>query len=235
MAGTFSRNRRADTAPHVAVLASVVLAGRVLAVVALAALAAGCARVENTGSPAAASVPSAAAPKAEAPKPSAAAKPSAIASSSAPSAVGTSRPPAGAASVGPEEGTYTPKQFGPGVVLVPNLDTAPVVPRGMTVDAYIGAYYKALLAKDWARAMKMVPAENPKDTVKQFVARTSGYEASAFRVVTAGVTNGIGAARVDVTTSKNGVWSVTWEFVTTKRGLVVKTLKYGRIGQNGCH
>lgn len=129
---------------------------------------------------------------------------------------------------------FTPPQRGPGAVLTFDPKTAPVVPKGIAVDSYIASYYRALIDRKWERAFRMVPKSRPAETLAGFRTLQYGYEVKSFTIM--GRTSGTGI-RVLVlhVTPDNGVWNTTWEFVRTRRGVVVKDLTYARPGGAGCH
>ncbi len=112
--------------------------------------------------------------------------------------------------------------------------TSPVVPKGMPVDAYITAYYQALIDGKWSRAFRRVPKTGPKETLADFRALQYGYEVKSFNIVGPGAGVGRNVLVAQVTPS-NGVWNTTWTFVSTRRGTVVKDLTYARVGGAGCH
>ena len=112
--------------------------------------------------------------------------------------------------------------------------TAPAVPKGMDVHAYIASYYRALIDKKWGRAFRMVPKTGPEETLADFKSLQYGYEVGSFTIVGRIAGAGIRVLVAHVTPG-NGVWNTTWEFVSTRRGTVVKDLIYARPGGAGCH
>jgi hypothetical protein len=128
----------------------------------------------------------------------------------------------------------TPPRRGPGAVLDFDPKTAPVVPKGMTVDAYIAAYYQALIDKEWRTAFGMVPKTDPTETLADFRTLQYGYEVGSFTIIGRVAGAALRVLVVHVTPG-NGVWNTTWAFVRTRRGTVVKDLTYARPGGAGCH
>ena len=115
-----------------------------------------------------------------------------------------------------------------------DLKTAPVVPKGTDVTAYIASYYRALIGQKWSKAFRMVPRVRRTETLADFKTLQYGYEVGSFSI--AGPTGGTALSVLVVhVTPGNGVWNTTWEFVRTRRGTVVKDLTYARPGGGGCH
>jgi hypothetical protein len=129
---------------------------------------------------------------------------------------------------------FTPAKRGAGAALTFDPKTAPVVPKGMDVHAYIASYYRALIDKKWGRAFRMVPKTGPEETLADFKSLQYGYEVGSFTIVGRIAGAGIRVLVAHVTPG-NGVWNTTWEFVSTSRGTVVKDLIYARPGGAGCH
>ena len=129
---------------------------------------------------------------------------------------------------------FTPAKRGAGAALTFDPKTAPVVAKGMDVNAYIASYYRALIDKKWGRAFRMVPKTGPEETLADFKSLQYGYEVGSFTIVGRIAGAGIRVLVAHVTPG-NGVWNTTWEFVSTSRGTVVKDLIYARPGGAGCH
>lgn len=129
---------------------------------------------------------------------------------------------------------FTPPRRGPGAVLTFDPKTAPVVPKAMSVNAYIDSYYRALIDGRWAEAFNMVPKTSPKQGLADFKSLQYGYEVRSFRIMGPGVGAGVRVLVVHVTPA-NDVWNTTWEFVKGRRGVLVKDLTYARPGGGGCH
>jgi len=129
---------------------------------------------------------------------------------------------------------FAPAKRGPGAVLTFDPKTAPAVPKGMDVHAYIASYYRALIDKKWGRAFRMVPKTGPEETLADFKTLQYGYEVGSFTIVGRIAGAGTRVLAVHVTPG-NGVWNTTWEFVSARRGTLVKDLIYARPGGAGCH
>jgi len=151
------------------------------------------------------------------------------AAAAAPVAVSSPSSPTAGVAVG-----STPAKRGAGAVLTFDPKTAPVVPKGTDVDAYIASYYRALIEKKWGRAFRMVPKTGPEETLADFRSLQHGYEVGSFTIVGRIAGAGIRVLVAHVTPG-NGVWNTTWEFASTRRGTVVKDLIYARPGGAGCH
>jgi hypothetical protein len=129
---------------------------------------------------------------------------------------------------------FAPAKRGPGAVLTFDPKTAPAVPKGMDVHVYIASYYRALIDKKWGRAFRMVPKTGPEETLADFKTLQYGYEVGSFTIVGRIAGAGTRVLAVHVTPG-NGVWNTTWEFVSARRGTLVKDLIYARPGGAGCH
>ena len=147
----------------------------------------------------------------------------------APVAVSSPSSPTAGTAVG-----FTPAKRGAGAALTFDPKTAPVVPKGMDVHAYIASYYRALIDKKWGRAFRMVPKTGPEETLADFKSLQYGYEVGSFTIVGRIAGAGTRVLAVHVTPG-NGVWNTTWEFVSARRGTLVKDLIYARPGGAGCH
>lgn len=125
--------------------------------------------------------------------------------------------------------------LGPGAVVDPDMDIAPLRPKGVSSASYVDGYYASLTAKEWKKAAAMVPRTANKDSVRDFTAAYEGYELGSYSILMATEEASGSEVLVVQTTPSGGVWNITWRFVPTKRGMALKDLVYARPGGAGCH
>jgi hypothetical protein len=136
--------------------------------------------------------------------------------------------------VSPDQASnYVPRHRGVGSALKPDIDGAPVVPRGQGIEHYVAAFYAAVESKDWQKASTMVPPSEPGEGLRDFERRQQGYELGTVSIFPSATSEGKATAFVVLLTPKNGVWHVTWRFLETPRGIVVEDLTYARPNKAG--
>jgi len=129
--------------------------------------------------------------------------------------------------------SFVPNHRGVGAVLKPDLDRAPVVPRGQGIEDYVAAFYAAVESKDWRKASTMVPPCEPGEGPRDFKRRQQGYELGTVSIFPSAMIEGKATAFVVLLTPRHGIWHVTWRFLETPRGIVVKDLTYTRLNKAG--
>jgi hypothetical protein len=101
--------------------------------------------------------------------------------------------------------------------------TATKVPAGETPKQYVENYYKAVLAKDYAKAYALLPADKKAATdEKAFGAQLDGYGLTGYKmgeVTTTGDTTTVGASM----SAPGGEFEYLWTFVKVGDGYVVKS------------
>jgi hypothetical protein len=129
--------------------------------------------------------------------------------------------------------SFVPEHRGVGSALKSHLDRAPVVPSGQTMEEYVATFYAAVKSRDWRQASTMVPPCEPGEGAGDFRRRQQGYELGTVNIFPSAMSEGKATAFVVLLTPQNGIWHVTWRFLDTPRGIVVKDLTYARPNQAG--
>jgi len=126
-----------------------------------------------------------------------------------------------------------PGHRGVGAALSPDLDRAPVVPRRQKIEEYVAAFYEAVESKDWGRASAMVPPSEPGEGSRDFERRQQGFEFGTVSLFPSAMSEGKATVFAVLATPRHGVWHVTWRFLETPRGVVVRDLTYARPNMTG--
>ncbi len=104
--------------------------------------------------------------------------------------------------------------------------TATKVPPKQNPEAYVKAYYQAILAKKWDAAFKMQPAASQKGaSVADFQSTQTGYGMKAFNVLSSKAQGDVATVEVEQDLGANGKWGVEWTFAKYKDGWVVQSRK----------
>jgi len=129
--------------------------------------------------------------------------------------------------------SFVPGHRGVGAALKPDTDRAPVVPRGQEIEEYVAAFYGAVESKNWRKASPMVPPCEPGEGLRDFKRRQLGYELGTVSIFPSAMSEGKATVFVVLATPRHGVWHVTWRFLESPRGVVVRDLTYARPNRTG--
>jgi hypothetical protein len=102
---------------------------------------------------------------------------------------------------------------------------ATAVPASTKPEAFVDAYYKAILSGDWSAALKSLPADQQKgETVASYKNRVSGYGTSGYKITSAQTQGNLFVVVVDQVTP-SGTITNAWVFQKYKGGYVVAAKK----------
>ena len=100
--------------------------------------------------------------------------------------------------------------------------TATKVPAGQQPEAFVKAYYQAILDKKWDVAFKMQPAASQQGTVQDFQQTEQMYGLKSFGIVSAVSEGATATVVVRQDLGKNGVFGAQWTFVKPGSQWLVK-------------
>jgi hypothetical protein len=97
-----------------------------------------------------------------------------------------------------------------------------MVAEGKTPEEHVAAYFDAVVAKDYATAFALQPADKIAGrTVESYQADVEGYGISAYTILGSGEQQGYTQVTASVTTAAIGEVKYVWSFQETAEGWVV--------------
>jgi hypothetical protein len=102
--------------------------------------------------------------------------------------------------------------------------TATKVPAGQAPEAFVKAYYQAILDKKFAVAFKMQPAASQEgQTVEGFQqTQEQMYGMKSFKIISSKIVGDTATVLVQQDLGTNGTWGATWTFVKDAKAWLVK-------------
>jgi hypothetical protein len=101
------------------------------------------------------------------------------------------------------------------------------VPADSTPDAFVSAYYQAILDGKWDDAFKMQPAASQTGSVADFQATQEMYGMTSFKIASKDIGDAEATVVVEQDLGQNGIWNATWTFTKEGGDWLVKARKVG--------